>query len=116
MTIAWGQRALTVGSSIRETDVRLGTVPTAFDPFEAEGGGGGSSIATVAIVPVATAIAEPHTGHALLVSVTSDLQVMQRSMDSTLYYAVSSLMFRVPIDRQKAYTAIAKSTARVARP
>ena len=61
---------------MRDADVRLDAV---LDPLDAEGGGG-SSIATVAIVPVAKPAEEPQIGQAFDLSVNSDLQVMQRSI------------------------------------
>ena len=58
---------------MRETEVRLGA---ALEPFET----GADTIATVAIVPVASPAEEPQMGQAWVVSDSSDLQVMQRSM------------------------------------
>src|SRR5882724_9450282 len=62
-------------SKNRETDDLLDVAPLAFEPLEA---GAGFSIATVATVPVATPIGEPHEGHAWLESTSSELQVTQR--------------------------------------
>src|SRR5580692_9860442 len=72
-------------AEICDIDGRLRAVPfePGFfgEPFE---DGGGSSIATLATVPVATSTSAPQLGHGLVGSVSSDLHVMHFSMASSL--------------------------------
>ena len=78
-------------SKRRGKEVRLGgdDADAAFaDPFEPMGvatGTGIASIATVANAPVEAATAAPHDGQLLLVTASSELHVMHRSIVFTNY-------------------------------